>query len=144
MSVPALPVGAQVTVMRGSSNPEYQYPVTGTIEGFRYGVLYIPAGGYADIALIRVAADAVMYREGELTEALIAELRPAAPIALNRQQEERDQCGQRDICAACGQVASGRDPLVIAFDGYRVHLSHVLDPASGYYGEPFAAEGAAA
>jgi hypothetical protein len=67
----------------------------------------------------------------------------AATIKLNPQQQERDQRGQREVCAACGRDGAERDPLVIAADGYRVHVSHVIDPADGYYGVPFAAGAAA-
>jgi hypothetical protein len=65
-------------------------------------------------------------------------------IRPNPAQEIRDACELRDCCAACGHKASERDPLVLAGDGYRVHVSHVLDPASGYYGMPFAQEAVAA
>ena len=65
-------------------------------------------------------------------------------IALNPRQEERDPAGLGDTCSACGHPAAERDPLVIACDGFRVHLSHVIsETGSGYYGEPFASAGAA-
>jgi hypothetical protein len=58
-------------------------------------------------------------------------------IAPNPQQQERDACGQRDICAACGLAAEPRNPLVIAADGYRVHVKHVNEQGDGYWGVPF-------
>lgn len=70
---------------------------------------------------------------------------PAGGIRPNRQQQERDRIGLRDSCAACGRDGTVRDPLVLAGDGYRVHVSHVLsETGGGYYGFPFAAPGAAA
>lgn len=70
----------------------------------------------------------------------------AAPegIRPNPQQEARDRGGLRDSCAACGRDGTERDPLVLAGDGYRVHLSHVISEGDGYFGVPFAAAGAAA
>jgi hypothetical protein len=65
-------------------------------------------------------------------------------IRPNPQQEERDRRGLNGTCSACGHPGAERDPLVIAGDGYRVHLSHVLDERDGYFGVPFAAAGAAA
>lgn len=65
-------------------------------------------------------------------------------ITPNPAQQIRDRCDLRSCCAACGHRESDRNPLVLAADGYRVHVSHLADPASGYYGEPFTAEGAAA
>jgi hypothetical protein len=52
---------------------------------------------------------------------------------INTAQQRRDHKGQRDVCATCGQDATGRDPLVNATDGYRVHRSHTTDPRNGYY-----------
>lgn len=43
-----------------------------------------------------------------------------------------------DPCAACGHLETAADPLVLA-EGFRVHLSHVLDPADGFYGAVFQA-----
>lgn len=65
-------------------------------------------------------------------------------IRPNPQQEARDRAGLRDSCAACGRAGTAPDPLVLAGDGYRVHVSHVLDEHDGYFGVPFAAAGAAA
>ncbi len=65
-------------------------------------------------------------------------------IRPNPQQEARDRAGLRGTCAACGRQETARDPLVLAGDGYRVHVSHVLDERDGYYGVPFTAAGAAA
>ena len=67
-----------------------------------------------------------------------------SPIAPNPAQEIRDSCHLRSCCAACGHRETARDPLILAGDGYRVHVSHLLDPASGYYGMPFAQETVAA
>lgn len=53
---------------------------------------------------------------------------------INVAQQRRDHNGQRDICAACGHDGTGRDPLVLADDGFRVHRSHTTDPRSGYRG----------
>jgi hypothetical protein len=61
-------------------------------------------------------------------------------ITPNDAQQIRDACGLGSSCAACGHPETGRDPLVLACDGYRVHVSHMIDPASGYYGEPFTDE----
>ena len=62
----------------------------------------------------------------------------APVIALSERQKVRDSAGLRDSCAACGHHPAERDPLVISDDGFRIHLPHVLDPSSGYYGTPFA------
>jgi hypothetical protein len=43
-----------------------------------------------------------------------------------------------NACAACGHQGTGADPLVLA-DGHRIHVSHVLDAGSGFYGVPFQA-----
>ena len=64
-------------------------------------------------------------------------------IRPNPRQETRDRAGLRDSCAACGHAGTARDPLVLDGDGYRVHVSHALDPDSGYYGVPFTAGAAA-
>jgi hypothetical protein len=61
----------------------------------------------------------------------------AAGIRPNEAQRVRDACDLRTACAACGHQETPRNPLVLAGDGYRVHVSHVLDPASGLYGVPF-------
>lgn len=61
-------------------------------------------------------------------------------ITPNEAQQIRDDSGLGTSCAACGHPGTARNPLVLAADGYRVHVSHVLDPASGYYGEPFTDE----
>lgn len=61
-------------------------------------------------------------------------------ITPNTAQQIRDERGLGSSCAACGHPATGRDPLALASDGYRVHVSHMTDPASGYYGEPFTDE----
>ena len=59
-------------------------------------------------------------------------------IAPNDAQQIRDACDLARHCAACGHPEAPRNPLVLAEDGYRVHVSHVLDPDDGYYGEAFA------
>ena len=41
-------------------------------------------------------------------------------------------------CQACGNPGTEADPLVLA-EGWRVHLSHVLDPGDGFYGSVFQA-----
>lgn len=41
-------------------------------------------------------------------------------------------------CSACGQPETPRNPLVLAADGYRIHVAHIFDPDSGYYGAAFA------
>ena len=61
----------------------------------------------------------------------------AVVITPNDAQQIRDACDLRSCCAACGHQEAERNPLVLAEDGYRVHLSHTLDPASGYYGLVF-------
>jgi hypothetical protein len=54
--------------------------------------------------------------------------------ALNDTQRDRDADPRlRNACAACG---TADDPLVVHPDGYRVHESHVTDPASGLYVPP--------
>jgi hypothetical protein len=68
---------------------------------------------------------------------------PAAGIRPNDAQRIRDGCHLRRFCAACGHPETRRDPLVLAADGYRVHLySHILTRGDGYYGVPFAKEAA--
>lgn len=52
-------------------------------------------------------------------------------------QKARDAAGLGDVCAACGHEGSVFAPLVLV-DGYRIHLSHTLDPADGFYGAPHA------
>ena len=59
-------------------------------------------------------------------------------IQPNPRQQARDAAGLRHTCAACGGPETARDQLVVASDGFRVHTSHVTDPDSGYYCEPFA------
>lgn len=61
-------------------------------------------------------------------------------IAPNAEQRARDENGLRETCSACGGPEVTRDPLVIAADGYRVHVSHVITPGDGYYGAVFADE----
>lgn len=56
---------------------------------------------------------------------------------VNDVQQARDEAGFAGTCAACGNTASPSDPLVIADDGYRVHLSHVITEGNGYYGAGF-------
>jgi hypothetical protein len=58
-------------------------------------------------------------------------------IAPNDAQQIRDACDLRSCCAACGHREAERNPLVLAEDGYRIHFSHTIDPASGYYGLVF-------
>lgn len=41
-------------------------------------------------------------------------------------------------CQACGNPETGSDPIVLA-EGWQVHLSHVLDEDSGFYGSVFQA-----
>lgn len=62
----------------------------------------------------------------------------AADITPNDAQQVRDACDLGRYCASCGHPADGRNPLVLTEDGYRVHVSHVLDPDSGHYGKAFA------
>jgi hypothetical protein len=54
---------------------------------------------------------------------------------INTTQQARDHKGQRNTCAACGHPGTASDPLVLATDGYRVHLSDTTNPRSGYYGQ---------
>ena len=61
-------------------------------------------------------------------------------IIPNEAQQIRDACGLGTACAACGHPEAPRNPLVLAADGYRVHVSHVITPGDGYYGEPFTDE----
>jgi hypothetical protein len=65
-------------------------------------------------------------------------------ITPNEAQQRRDACDLRSSCAACGHRETDRNPLVLAADGYRVHVTHVNEPGNGYYGMPFASEGVAA
>jgi hypothetical protein len=57
-------------------------------------------------------------------------------VTLDQRQLERDANGLGHACSCCGNPARAGDPLVIA-EGMRMHLMHVLDPASGFYGVPF-------
>lgn len=41
-----------------------------------------------------------------------------------------------ELCPACGRPPTGADPLVRTSGGARVHWSHVVDPASGFYDPP--------
>ena len=59
-------------------------------------------------------------------------------IAPNAAQQIRDDSGLGSTCAACGHLARDRNPLVIAADGYRIHVAHLLTFGDGYYGVPFA------
>ena len=61
----------------------------------------------------------------------------------NPAQEIRDELGLGHTCSACGHPGTERDPLVMAADGYRVHISHLITEGDGYYGVPFASEVAA-
>jgi hypothetical protein len=61
-------------------------------------------------------------------------------IVPNEAQKVRDTCGLATYCAACGHPETARNPLVLAGDGYRVHVAHVITPGDGYYGVPFADE----
>ena len=63
----------------------------------------------------------------------------AAGIQPNAAQRVRDAGDLRHACAACGHSETPRNPLVLAGDGYRVHVRHLTDPADGYYGVPFQA-----
>lgn len=64
-------IGDEVTVTRDG------HPVPGIIEGFRFGVLWAPAGAVTDIALIRVAAGSGLCLEGDLADVPLFELQPA-------------------------------------------------------------------
>lgn len=59
-------------------------------------------------------------------------------ISPNDAQLIRDACDLARHCAACGHPEAPRNPLVLAADGYRVHVSHTFDPDDGYYGAEFA------
>lgn len=53
--------------------------------------------------------------------------------------EERHLFAQWDACspcAACGHPGTRTDPLVSA-EGRLIHVSHALDPKSGFYGAVF-------
>ncbi len=64
---------------------------------------------------------------------------PVQPFNLNIWQQARDRDGRGNVCAACDRDGTSRDPLVLAADGYRVHVSHAIaETGGGYYGEPFA------
>lgn len=63
-------------------------------------------------------------------------------ITPNDAQQIRDRCELRSCCAACGHRETDRDPLVLAGDGYRVHVSHLTERGGGYYGMPFEREAA--
>lgn len=67
---------------------------------------------------------------------------PAA-FAPNPAQEIRDEYGLGRCCSACGHPERERDMLVMAADGYRIHVSHLITPGDKYYGVPFAREVAA-
>ena len=58
-------------------------------------------------------------------------------IEPNEAQQLRDSCELRHSCAACGHRETPRNPLVLAGDGYRVHVTHVNERGGGYYGVPF-------
>ena len=64
-------------------------------------------------------------------------------FAPNPAQEIRDEMGLGGHCAACGHPRRERDPLAMAADGYRVHVSHLITPGDGYYGVPFESGAAA-
>lgn len=53
---------------------------------------------------------------------------------INDAQRARDAAGLAGVCAACGHEESVFEPLVVAADGYRVHLAHVLTKGDGYFG----------
>ena len=58
-------------------------------------------------------------------------------ITPNAAQRIRDDRGLGASCAACGHPETARNPLVLAADGYRVHVSHVTTFGDSYYGVPF-------
>ena len=60
----------------------------------------------------------------------------------NPAQQYRDEHGLGRTCAACGHP-EGRNLLVLAADGYRIHVSHLITPGDGYYGVPFERNAAA-
>lgn len=53
---------------------------------------------------------------------------------ISSRQQERDHSGQRNVCAADGREGTADDPLVVADDGMRVHVSDTTDPSNGYFG----------
>ncbi len=61
-------------------------------------------------------------------------------IQPNAAQRIRDERGLGSSCAACGHPQSPRNRLVLAADGYRVHVSHIITPGDGYYGAVFTDE----
>ena len=58
-------------------------------------------------------------------------------LMVNDVQQARDVAGLSGVCAACGHEESPFTPLVIADDGYRVHLSHLVTEGNGYFGAGF-------
>ena len=58
-------------------------------------------------------------------------------FAPNPAQVIRDEMGLGDCCAACGHPRRERNPLVMAADGYRVHVLHLITEGDGYYGVPY-------
>jgi hypothetical protein len=72
---PAPVLGASVSVIRGGTNPRCRYPVEAVVELFATVVF---TDGPAPAAVLRVTADAGLYRTGELFIARVSELEPAA------------------------------------------------------------------
>jgi hypothetical protein len=59
----------------------------------------------------------------------------------NEAQQLRDACELRYFCSACGHRETGRNPLVLAASGYRVHLAHITtEVGGGYYGMAYASD----
>jgi hypothetical protein len=63
-------------------------------------------------------------------------------ITPNPAQQIRDDCDLRGFCAACGHRETDSNPLVLAEDGYRIHVRHTFDRASGYYEAVFTRDAA--
>jgi hypothetical protein len=97
-----------------------------------------PAGGQPPVAPVPpLPADTVTPR-GEGAAHLRA---PVPDPRLNPGQRRRDANGLGNACAACGNQGTAGDPLTVGptTDGFRIHQSHVTDPASAFH-DPTAIE----